>query len=143
LKQVSAPESLNKNHLKRFLLKEKKMSVTNGVKILGPVKTQEEAEILSPECINFLSTLQRSFNGRRLQLLKLRIARQKEWDAGRMPNFLPETAAIRNDPSWKGAPPAPGLVDRRVEITGPVDRKMVINALNSGASTFMADFEGI
>ena len=60
---------------------------------------------------------------------------------GHLPNFLPETAWIRNDPTWQGAPPAPGLIDRRVEITGPVDRKMVINALNSGAYTFMADFE--
>lgn len=57
-------------------------------------------------------------------------------------DFLPETAAIRADPTWQGPPPAPGLVDRRVEITGPVDRKMVINALNSGATQFMADFEG-
>jgi malate synthase len=60
---------------------------------------------------------------------------------GKFPTFLPETQGIRNDLTWKAAPPAPGLVDRRVEITGPVDRKMVINALNSGASTFMADFE--
>lgn len=58
------------------------------------------------------------------------------------PDFLKETRAVREDPSWKGANPAPGMIDRRVEITGPVDRKMVINALNSGASTFMADFEG-
>lgn len=57
-------------------------------------------------------------------------------------DFLPETAHIRNDPTWQGAPPAPGLVDRRVEITGPVDRKMVINALNSGSTQYMADFEG-
>lgn len=57
-------------------------------------------------------------------------------------DFLPETAHIRADPTWQGPPPAPGLVDRRVEITGPVDRKMVINALNSGATQFMADFEG-
>ena len=61
---------------------------------------------------------------------------------GKLPDFLKETAAVRDDPSWRGAPPAPGMVDRRVEITGPVVRRMVINALNSGASTFMADFEG-
>jgi len=61
---------------------------------------------------------------------------------GVMPDFLPETRAIRDDPAWRGAAPAPGLVDRRVEITGPVDRKMVINALNSGATQYMADFEG-
>jgi len=57
-------------------------------------------------------------------------------------DFLPQTANIRNDPTWQGPPPAPGMIDRRVEITGPVDRKMVINALNSGATQFMADFEG-
>jgi hypothetical protein len=68
--------------------------------------------------------------------------RQQAIDRGQMPDFLPETAAIRADDTWKGAPPAPGLVDRRVEITGPVDRKMVINALNSGATQYMADFEG-
>ncbi len=60
----------------------------------------------------------------------------------RLPDFLPETAAVRASPAWRCAPPAPGLVDRRVEITGPVDRKMVINALNSGATQYMADFEG-
>jgi malate synthase len=62
--------------------------------------------------------------------------------SGHFADFLPETADVRNDPTWQGASPAPGLVDRRVEITGPVDRKMVINALNSGATQFMADFEG-
>jgi malate synthase len=71
-----------------------------------------------------------------------RDAKQKQLDCGVLPEFLPETAHIRNDPTWRAAVPAPGLQDRRVEITGPVDRKMVINALNSGAYTFMADFEG-
>ena len=62
---------------------------------------------------------------------------------GKLPNFLPETEWIRKDPTWQGASPAPGIVNRTVEITGPVDRKMVINALNSGATQFMADFEGM
>lgn len=67
---------------------------------------------------------------------------QTQFDAGGLPDFLPETAHVRDDKSWQGPPPMKGLEDRRVEITGPVDRKMVINALNSGAATFMADFEG-
>lgn len=75
--------------------------------------------------------------------MQRRVYRQQELDRGVLPDFLPETAYIRNDPNWKAAAPAPGLQDRRVEITGPVDRKMVINALNSGAKTFMADFEGM
>lgn len=74
--------------------------------------------------------------------LQRRDERQQAIDRGQLPDFLPETAAIRADDTWKGAAPAPGLVDRRVEITGPVDRKMVINALNSGATQYMADFEG-
>lgn len=82
-------------------------------------------------------------------MLKLQLAsrltpprkRQAELDNGKLPDFLPETKHIRESPSWKGAPPAPGLVDRRVEITGPTDRKMVVNALNSDVWTYMADFE--
>lgn len=112
-----------------------------GVSILGPV-TQQQTEVLTIEAQNFVAALHRCFNDRRKQLLARRDERQKEIDAGKLPDFLPETRHIRENPTWKGAPPAPGMVDRRVEITGPVDRKMVINALNSGASTFMADFEG-
>ena len=100
-----------------------------GVQILGPV-TPEQAAVLTPEAQAFVAALHRCFNAHRLALLARRDARQRETDAGRLPDFLPETAAVRADPSWRGAPPAPGLVDRRVEITGPVDRKMVINALN-------------
>ena len=88
----------------------------------------------------FAARRRSNFNGRRLELLHRREFRQAAIDAGQLPDFLPETAHIRAG-NWRGPPPAPGLVDRRVEITGPVDRKMVINALNSGASTFMADFE--
>ncbi|KXZ44737.1 hypothetical protein GPECTOR_63g62 [Gonium pectorale] len=111
-----------------------------GVAIVGPVSA-EHADILTPEAQEFVATLHRVFNPRRKELLKRRDDRQKELDAGRLPDFLPETAAVRASPAWRCAPPAPGLVDRRVEITGPVDRKMVINALNSGATQFMADFE--
>ncbi|KAJ1561266.1 hypothetical protein HK405_004438 [Cladochytrium tenue] len=111
-----------------------------GVSILGAVPA-ELADVLSPAAQLFVATLQRTFNARRKELLQRRVARQQEIDAGKFPDFLPETKWIRDDPTWKAAPPAPGLIDRRVEITGPVDRKMVINALNSGASTYMADFE--
>lgn len=112
-----------------------------GVTITGPVNGPCQAEILSVHAQKFVATLNRCFNARRKELLKRRNARQAQLDAGILPDFLPETKAIREDDTWRGAAPAPGLVDRRVEITGPVDRKMVINALNSGASTYMADFE--
>lgn len=116
-------------------------STVPGVAVLGAVNASQ-AEILTPECLQFVATLQRIFNPTRKTLMQRRVYRQQELDRGVLPNFLPETAHIRNDPTWKAAPPAPGLQDRRVEITGPVDRKMVINALNSSAYTFMADFEG-
>ncbi|KAI9333204.1 malate synthase [Zopfochytrium polystomum] len=111
-----------------------------GVTILGPVPAKY-ADVLSLPAQDFVATIQRAFNGRRKALLQRRVERQKEIDAGKFPDFLPETKWIRDDLTWKAAPPAPGLADRRVEITGPVDRKMVINALNSGAATYMADFE--
>lgn len=115
------------------------MSV-EGVRITGRVEA-DHAKILTPEACKFLALLHRSFDERRQRLLNNRTLRQAQFDAGALPNFLPETAHIRENAAWRCAPPAPGLRDRRVEITGPVDRKMVINALNSGAYTFMADFE--
>ncbi len=96
--------------------------------------------ILTPAALDFVASLQREFNPRRLELLAARTARQARVDAGELPDFLPETAAIR-DADWTIAPLPADLLDRRVEITGPVDRKMIINALNSGARVFMADFE--
>ncbi|KAI8892053.1 malate synthase [Globomyces pollinis-pini] len=111
-----------------------------GIKVLGAVPPQH-ADILSPAALNFIGTLNRCFNARRKQLLEARVLRQKRLEQGELPDFLPQTKWIREDPTWKAAAPAPGLEDRRVEITGPVDRKMVINALNAGSSTFMADFE--
>ena len=112
-----------------------------GIEILGPI-TADYSEILTPEAVAFVARLQRAFGARRLELLAKRDARQRELDLGVLPDFLPETAAIRNDPAWRVKPVLNAdLQDRRVEITGPVDRKMVINALNCGASTFMADFE--
>lgn len=110
-----------------------------GVQVLG---TPDPAwdHILTPEALGFLAKLARAFEGRRRQLLARRIARQAEIFAGQMPNFLAETRAVREG-DWRVAPIPADLLDRRVEITGPVDRKMVINALNSGAKVFMADFE--
>ena len=110
-----------------------------GIEITGRV-TPEYAQILTPEAVAFAAKLQRAFGGRRTELLARRARRQAEFDAGALPDFLPETRAIR-DADWTCAPIPADIVDRRVEITGPVDRKMVINALNSGASVFMADFE--
>ncbi|RKP00973.1 hypothetical protein CXG81DRAFT_26330 [Caulochytrium protostelioides] len=116
------------------------IETAKGVRIVAKVPPQY-ADILSLGAQEFLALLHRTFDARRKELLQKRVERQKAIDAGQLPDFLPETQWIRDDPTWKGAPPAPGLHDRRVEITGPVDRKMVINALNAGAKTFMADFE--
>lgn len=97
-------------------------------------------EILTPEAIEFLYTLHRNFEERRQELLQMREDRQAKLDAGIFPDFLPETRNIRQS-EWTVAEIPPDLMDRRVEITGPVDRKMIINALNSGANVYMADFE--
>lgn len=116
-------------------------TILQGVNVLGAVK-DEHRKILTPQALAFLALLHRSFNNTRKQLLERRKIRQAELDKGNLPDFLPETKHIRDNATWKGAPPAPGLVDRRVEITGPTDRKMVVNALNSDVWTYMADFEG-
>ncbi len=105
----------------------------------GPV-TGEQCEILSPEALEFFAELQREFNPRRRELLRQRELRQQAWDRGERPDFLPETQAVREG-NWRVLPVPEDLQNRRVEITGPVDRKMVINALNSGANCYMADFE--
>ena len=112
---------------------------TEGIEVLGPIGPQYD-EILTPEALRFVASLQRTFGERREELLGRRVEAQKRIDSGVLPDFLPETEQIRKA-DWKVAPIPPGLEDRRVEITGPVDRKMVINALNSGASVFLADFE--
>jgi len=112
----------------------------DGIEILGEV-SPEYMEILTPEAIAFLAKLARKFTARRDELLAKRVERQKAIDAGQMPDFLPETKSIRDDLSWKVAPVPDDLQDRRVEITGPTERKMVINALNCGAKVFMSDFE--
>ena len=110
-----------------------------GIEITGRV-TREYAEILTPEAVAFAAKLQRAFGDRRGKLLARRAERQTEIDAGKLPGFLPETQGIR-DGDWTCGPYPADIADRRVEITGPVDRKMIVNALNSGASVFMADFE--
>jgi malate synthase len=110
-----------------------------NVEFLAPI-SESYAEILTPEAVEFIVDLQRTFNARRKELLEARVERQKRLDAGEKPNFLAETKSIR-DADWSVAPIPADILDRRVEITGPVDRKMIINALNSGAKVFMADFE--
>jgi len=109
------------------------------IQVIGRV-TAEFAQILTPQALDFVAKLHRAFESRRQELLARRAARQKEFDAGKLPDFLPETRQVREN-DWKIAGQPKDMLDRRVEITGPTDRKMVINALNSGASTFMADFE--
>ncbi|MGQ9908533.1 MAG: malate synthase A [Candidatus Flexifilum sp.] len=102
--------------------------------------TPQQETILTPAALDFLAALAREFEPRRRDLLDRRAARQAAIRAGELPDFLPETAFIRAG-DWRVAPIPPDLRDRRVEITGPTDRKMIINALNSGANVFMADFE--
>ncbi len=109
------------------------------VRIMPPVLPEQEP-MLTPEAVRFLVKLSHLFEGRRMQLLETRRQRQQEIDAGNFPDFVKETAEIRSG-NWKVAPIPADLQDRRVEITGPTDRKMIINALNSGAKVFMADFE--
>ncbi len=97
-------------------------------------------EILTPDALAFLADLHTRFNATRLSLLQARADRQKQFDTGTLPDFLAETKSVR-DGDWSVAPIPKDLLDRRVEITGPVDKKMIINALNSGAKVFMTDFE--
>jgi malate synthase len=115
------------------------LRLPRGLEIRAEVKPGYE-EILTPEALEFVADLTRRFSGRVSELLAARTARQKELDAGALPDFLPETRAIRES-AWRVTSVPADLEDRRVEITGPTDRKMVINALNSGAKVFMADCE--
>lgn len=110
-----------------------------NLEIRGPVKPGFE-KILTPEALDFLIHLHCAFKDRRRELLARRSARQAEFDAGKLPDFLQSTQSIREG-DWQVAPIPADLADRRIEITGPVDRKMIINGLNSGARVFMADFE--
>src|SRR5215203_5089779 len=114
------------------------MALPEGVEVRGPAREQYPA-ILSDEALGLVAELQRELGRTRAELLARRAERQAAFDAGELPDFLTGTASVRQG-DWKVAP-VEGLADRRVEITGPTDRKMLINALNSGARVFMADFE--
>src|SRR5882672_5840718 len=117
----------------------KALDLPAGVRVIAPI-ADPHTSILAAEALEFLATLHREFNPRRRDLLAQRKRRQQALDRGEMPRFLPETASVREG-DWRVLPVPADLQNRRVEITGPVDRKMVINALNSGANCFMADFE--
>ena len=112
------------------------MTAVADVEVIAPA----DEEVLTPEALDFVARLHRELNPHRLELLERRRERQAELDAGALPGFLPETKGIREG-GWSVAPAPADLRDRRCEITGPVDRKMMINALNSGARVFMADYE--
>jgi malate synthase len=115
------------------------VNLPSGIQLRAPT-VAASGSILTPAALDFVAKLHRAFESRRQESLARRAARQVEFDAGKLPDFLPDTAKIRSG-DWTIAPQPKDMLDRRVEITGPTDRKMVINALNSGASTFMADFE--
>jgi malate synthase len=117
----------------------KKSPFPSGVTLAASLSPGHE-QVLTPEALGFVAALHREFEPRREALLACRSERQRQFDAGVLPDFLAETAPVRSA-EWSVASQPEDLLDRRVEITGPTDRKMVINALNSGASTFMADFE--
>lgn len=115
------------------------MTYPAGIAFLASL-TPEQSAILTPEALVFIAELARKFEPVRLSLLERRILRQAELDAGKLPDFLPETAFVRNG-DWTIAPVPAELLDRRVEITGPAERKMLINGLNAGAKVYMADLE--
>lgn len=124
------------------------MPAAPSVKVFATIESESPYEtgtcpskILTKGALDFVVSLHRTFSGRRKKLLEARVKRQVQIDAGKKPTFLEETKHIREDPSWTGPIPAPGLVDRRVEITGPPDRKMIVNAFNSNVTTYMTDFE--
>ena len=122
------------------------MKLPDGVRITAHLDSDPELaalaeQVLTPEALDLLAALHREFNPRRLELLEARDVRSRALEAGGTLDFLPETASVREDTSWRVAEPGPGLADRRVEITGPTDQKMAINALNSGAKVWLADLE--
>ncbi|MBS1145727.1 MAG: malate synthase, partial [Proteobacteria bacterium] len=115
------------------------LNLPAGVQITAPIKPEWEP-ILCTEALELVAKLHRAFEARRQELLKARVARQARIDAGEMPDFLPETKSVREG-DWKIAPLPKALERRRTEITGPVEAKMIINAFNSGADSYMTDFE--
>ena len=116
------------------------MELHDGIRVVGPDGERYD-EVLTPEALIFLGRLHNTFDERRRDLLAERGKRRGRIAAGEDPDFLAETKHIRADADWRIAPPAPGLEDRRVEITGPTTRSMTVNALNSGAKVWLADFE--
>ncbi len=116
------------------------MTLLSRVEVVGP-DLDESDRILSPAAVAFILALDNQFAGRRCEVLAERRERAALTAAGWDPDFREDTAAIRDDPSWQVCAPAPGLLDRRVEITGPPERRMTVNALNSGAKVWLADFE--
>jgi malate synthase len=137
-KKLSAKKSSPKKSAKKTGAK-KAAPRAKGVVVTGPMRARFN-EIVTPAALDFLAGLHRKFDKRRKELMQRRADRQHRFDAGELPDFLPDTKAIREQ-GWKIGPVPKDLRDRRVEITGPVDRKMVVNALNSGAEVYMADFE--
>jgi malate synthase len=115
------------------------LALPPGIRIDAPIHSGYET-ILTPEALEWVAKLHRAFEPRRRELMRKRLERQARIDGGEMPDFLPETRAVRES-DWKIAPLPPALARRRVEITGPVEAKMIINAFNSGADSYMADFE--
>jgi malate synthase len=116
------------------------MEPNDGIRVVGPGGERYD-EVLTPEALAFLGRLHDAFDERRRELLAERSERRGRIASGEDPDFLPETKHIREDGNWRVAPPSPGLDDRRVEITGPTTRSMTVNALNSGAKVWLADFE--
>jgi malate synthase len=116
------------------------LELHDDIRVVGPHGERFD-EVLTPEALTFLSQLHDTFDERRRDLLAERGERRGRIAAGEDPDFLAETKHIREDADWRIAPPAPGLDDRRVEITGPTTRSMTVNALNSGAKVWLADFE--
>ena len=115
------------------------LNLPAGMQINAPIQPGYET-ILTADALALVAKLHRAFEGRRQELLQARVARQARIDAGEMPDFLPETKHIR-DGDWRIAPLPKALERRRTEITGPVEAKMIINAYNSGADSYMSDFE--
>src|SRR5699024_10464328 len=116
------------------------MGNVEGIEITGELPSRAE-EVLTEAAQDLIVRLHRELAGRRAEELRAREDRVAELSAGGTLDFLEESRQVREDESWQVAPPAPGLVDRRVEITGPTDKKMTINALNSGAKVWLADQE--
>ena len=139
-RKASKPRAAVRKVKSRSAAKPAAAKVPPGVAVRGRMGAGY-AEILTHDALTFLAALHRRFDGQRRELLDARAVRQKRFDAGELPDFPSETRHIREDDNWRVAPIPADLTDRRVEITGPVDRKMVVNALNSGATHYMADFE--